>query len=178
MALACGNRAGDDFDNSQHGVVAAMKSTFAPFLSLLVRTLPPAAASPAAPKQASAAALPPATPHQARPRGIPYCAEPELLDKTGADYLLGVAIPIGDHMKMRLWPSLPRDAPARYLAASLDDMQWDPLSPSLSLSLFLFLFLSLSVSFTLSLSHTYIYIHTRSLSLSPSHSPSLNLFMP
>jgi len=95
MALACGTKAGSTFDNSEHGIVAATKTTFAPFLAVAVRTLLP---SPDASASAS---------NQARPSGkSPHCAEPEQLDQLGADFPLGVPIPIGDHMKMRLHASL------------------------------------------------------------------------
>ena len=95
MALACGTKAGSLFDNSEHGIVAVTKTTFAPFLAVAVRTLLP---SPDASASAS---------NRARPSGkSPHCAEPEQLDQLGADFPLGVPIPIGDHMKMRLHASL------------------------------------------------------------------------
>jgi hypothetical protein len=102
MALACGSKAGSEFDNSEYGIVAATRSTFAPFLAVAVRTLLPL------PSDAAFAS------NRARPSGkSPHRAEPEQLDQLGAEFPLGVPIPVGDHMKMRLYASLIQELPER-----------------------------------------------------------------
>ena len=83
MAHACNRRSKDLFETSLWGLVAASKSSFCPFISVLLRLRPPKLVL------------------DTRPAIKPQPVTHEDIDAAGSRFPLGVPIPLGEALKMR-----------------------------------------------------------------------------